>query len=228
MSKDYWSLIDKYLSNCSLVVSLLLLLLWAPVYGAPQSDALLSIKKIDQDEQKYTGAIKRRFAAWKKLIQTNQNKSIPEKLKLTNDFFNQFTFTYDSNELQAGDYWQTPEEFIISAEGDCEDFSIAKYFTLLALDVPMSTLRITYVKAIRLNRAHMVLTYYSTPEAEPLILDNLESKILPASKRPDLVPVYSFNGNGLWLAKQRSPDKFLGNSDRLSKWQNLIQRMQKR
>ena len=62
------------------------------------------------------------------------------------------------------------------------------------MGVQIERLRITYVKSERRNQAHMVLAYYEDPTKEPLILDNLTSKILPATKRPDLTPVFSFNG----------------------------------
>ena len=93
------------------------------------------------------------------------------------------------------------------------------------MGVPVDKLRITYVKAIRLNQAHMVLAYYETPSAEPLILDNLISDIKPASKRTDLVPVYSFNGDGLWLSKQRGQGKRIGESGKLSRWVDLNTRL---
>ncbi|CEK11141.1 transglutaminase-like cysteine peptidase [Legionella hackeliae] len=229
MYQEDWLLIkegQKHFFNLISSILITLGLVFQGGYSFAQNSSSISIEQIDEAQQRYTGDIARRFAAWKKLILTYQNKAITNKLKVTNDFFNQFTFQYD--DAQGHDYWKTPEELIASGVGDCEDFSIAKYFTLLALGVPMSSLRITYVKSLQLNRAHMVLAYYPTPEAEPLVLDNLISRILPASQRPDLTPVYSFNGRGLWLAKQRGRDKLLGDSNRLSKWQNLIQRMQKR
>jgi predicted transglutaminase-like cysteine proteinase len=70
------------------------------------------------------------------------------------------------------------------------------------LGIPDEKMRIMYVKALELNAHHMVLTYYPTPGAIPLVLDNLNSKILPASKRTDLAPIYSFNGSGLWLLRR--------------------------
>jgi predicted transglutaminase-like cysteine proteinase len=109
--------------------------------------------------------------------------------------------------------------------GDCEDFSIAKYFTLKKMGVVEDKLNMTYVKALELNQAHMVVTYYETPEAEPLILDNLNPEILPASARNDLMPVFSFNGSGLWLAKQRQRGEMVGSSDRYKRWRDLLQRM---
>ena len=100
------------------------------------------------------------------------------------------------------DYWATPAESFSSAGGDCEDYSIAKYFLLKELGVPIERLRITYVRVLR-NRgsAHMVLAYYAKPDAEPLILDNLDGSVRKASQRSDLEPVYGFNDDELQMAR---------------------------
>ena len=124
------------------------------------------------------------------------------------------------------DYWATPVEFLATDGGDCEDFAIAKYFTLRALGVPTDRMRITYVKAITLNQAHMVLAYYPSPGAEPLVLDNLIGEIKPASQRTDLVPVYSFNGDNLWVAREmRGQGQYVGSSSRIGLWRGLLERM---
>jgi predicted transglutaminase-like cysteine proteinase len=109
---------------------------------------------------------------------------------------------------------------LASNGGDCEDFATAKYFTLRQLDIPDEKMRLIYVKSLKLKQPHMVLGYYAEATADPLILDNLVKEILSASERPDLIPIYSFNGQGLWLAKQESTDR-LGGSERLSLWQEL-------
>jgi hypothetical protein len=72
-----------------------------------------------------------------------------------------------------------------------------------------------------------VLTYYKTPNAEPVVLDNLREDILPASERDDLVPVYSFNGEGLWLSKERGRGRRVGSASRLSLWTDLASRLKK-
>ncbi len=108
---------------------------------------------------------------------------------------------------------------------DCEDYAIAKYFSLRQLGVPSHKLRITYVKALRLNQAHMVLTYYPSPGAEPLVLDNLIDAIRPAGQRNDLKPVYAFNAEGLWVPGPQG-GKQVGDSKRLSRWQDLLKKMQ--
>ena len=151
--------------------------------------------------------IKRRLGSWKELTASAKNRSFaePEKLRLANDFMHETPFYCDPVLWCMEDFWAKPVEFLANDGGDCEDFSIAKYFTLRALGVPENRLRIVYAVYQRgtFTGAHMVLAYYPTPDAEPLILDNINPSVLPASNRPDLVPVFSFNSQGLWGAKEQ-------------------------
>lgn len=190
------------------------------LFTLPQ-DLLLAVK--DQ----YGEYAKRRLLAWQTLIRDNSHLTDTAKLEVVNTFFNQLQFIDDMTLWKKSDYWATPVEFLATGGGDCEDFSLAKYFTIKALGVSEKKLNMTYVKALQPNQAHMVVTYYSTPRAIPLVLDNLIPDIQPATKRKDLIPVYSFNGSGLWLAKSRGKGQKVGNSDRLRRWQNLINRMPK-
>lgn len=192
---------------------------------------VLPERVLESAERKYGPAAKKRLVAWQQLIASGKQKTESEKLELVNDFFNQIPFVSDAEHWGKEDYWATPAQMLASNGADCEDFSIAKYFSLLALGVPMDRMRITYVKARNwnpVNQAHMVLTYYPTPSAMPLVLDNLIPEIKPASQRPDLVPVYSFNGGGLWLAKERGEGKAVaGGSANIGLWRELNTRMGK-
>tara|TARA_R110002074_G_scaffold145034_2_gene293426 strand:- start:55555 stop:56166 length:612 start_codon:yes stop_codon:yes gene_type:complete len=175
---------------------------------------------------KYGVEASNRILSWQSLIKSAQHLTEQEKLKRVNDFFNQqIEFVDDDYLWGLNDYWATPVETLAKGAGDCEDYSIAKYFTLRELGIPDSKMRITYVKAVELNQAHMVLTFFETPRSVPLVLDNLIPLIKSASKRPDLLPVYSFNGSGLWLAKTRGLGKRIGGSSRLSMWEKLKGRM---
>ncbi|MEA3221250.1 transglutaminase-like cysteine peptidase [Immundisolibacter sp.] len=177
-------------------------------------------------ERRYGPAAARRVLDWRQLIDTARDRPLPARLQAVNDFFNQLLFVDDIIHWHKSDYWATPVEFLATDGGDCEDFAIAKYFTLLELGVPESRLQITYVKALRLNQAHMVLAYYANPAADPLVLDNLVPDVLPGSSRDDLVPVYSFNGQGLWISRARGRGKRVGGSERLSLWRDLMTRME--
>jgi len=187
---------------------------------------LLDEKILSFIEEKYGPAARFRAENWDDLMRLDRSISEKEKLQRVNDFFNKSRFVSDIEHWKKKDYWATPLEFLSTNGGDCEDFALAKYFTLRELGVSDKKLRLTYVKAIRLNQAHMVLSYYKTPASEPLLLDNLDKEIRRASKRRDLVPVYSFNGNGLWLAKEREQGRLVGKSSRISRWTDVIKRMQ--
>jgi len=190
------------------------------VYAFELGDKLLNFI-----ETKYGPPARERLETWQDLANNPLHLSTTEKLNKVNQFFNKANFKSDWQHWGKEDYWATPVELLATNGGDCEDYSIAKYFTLKTMGVSVEKLRITYVKAIRLNQAHMILAYYETPGSEPLILDNLIGDIRPASKRPDLVPVYSFNGDGLWLSKQRGQGKKIGKSEKLSRWVDLNTRL---
>lgn len=173
-----------------------------------------------------------KFRDWQKLVEDARQLQNPEqKLQKINDFFNRrIQFTDDIEAWGQEDYWATPMESLGHGKGDCEDFAIAKYFTLLSANVDMPQLRLIYVKA-RLGgpsssivQAHMVLAYYSSPDAEPLILDNLISDIRPASRRQDLTPVFSFNSQGIWTGISASGSASSTGTNRLSRWQDLLNR----
>ncbi len=167
------------------------------------------------------------FNEWRQLMETARSANEREKAHLINDFFNQrIGFDDDYFVWNKKDYWATPIETMGQRAGDCEDFSIAKYFSLLELGVPMNKLRLVYVRASMpmigggtAQQAHMVLAYYPRPNADPLVLDNLNKQILPASQRYDLSPVFSFNSAGLW---QGTGNQSSGSS--LSRWQDLLSR----
>lgn len=205
-----------------------LILLTAAVISLTGYAALdISAELVARIEKKYGKAAGERISAWQQVMVSSQGLSELEKLTAVNDFFNRVEFVDDISHWKSEDYWATPFEFLTTNGGDCEDFSIAKYFTLIEIGIPEEKLRMTYVKALEYNQAHMVLTYFSSPRAVPLVLDNLKAQISPASQRKDLLPVYSFNGTGLWIAKSRGSGKQVGSSDRLSLWQDLKARMQR-
>lgn len=167
---------------------------------------------------------------WGNALAVFQGGSEQQKLRDVNEYFNRKLRFEDDQKLWGQvDYWATPIEALLKGAGDCEDYAIAKYFSLKFLGVPVEKLRITYVKAriggagSNIVQAHMVLTYYPTPDAEPMVLDNLISEIRPASRRGDLLPIFSFNSEGVWAAGATEPQP--GGGSRLSRWNDLLEKM---
>jgi len=187
---------------------------------------------LNTTEQRWVDAVSKTYGAragkrtktWLKELISLKNESEMDKLTGINNFFNQLNFIDDITLWGKKDYWATPLEFIGSNAGDCEDFTIAKYFSLLELGVSDKKLRLVYVKAIRLNQFHMVLAYYEKPSSVPVLLDNIDPVIKPATKRKDLLPIYSFNGKNLWLMKEKARGQLAGKASRLSLWNDLRSR----
>ena len=197
------------------------------VFGLPAK----SVSKLN--DQKIIAALSDNYGqraalrgrAWLAIMANSGDASTADKLAKINSFFNQLQFIDDSKLWGVENYWATPIEFIGVNGGDCEDFAIAKYFSLLELGIADEKMRITMVKSLTLNQYHMVVAYYPTPGAVPLILDNIDGEIKPADQRNDLLPVYSFNGKQLWLNKEKGQGVLAGKSQRLKRWSNLNQRM---
>lgn len=166
------------------------------------------------------------FREWGTLLASLQSSDERIKLREVNQFFNRrIQFRSDAEVWSTEDYWATPLEMFAKGSGDCEDYSIGKYVSLMVLGVSHDKLRMTYVRArlggpsSTVTQAHMVLAYYPTPDTEPMILDNLVSSILPASQRTDLQPVFSFNAEGLWIGGASS------NVDRLTRWRQVLDKL---
>lgn len=189
--------------------------------AAPNLDLVQSLA-----QERYGQRAAATVADWRKMLEEARGLDEAGRLEAVNSFFNRrVLFEDDIVVWKEKDYWASPLEFMGVGAGDCEDFSIAKYVSLLLLGVPNEKLRMIYVRA-RLGGgqiAHMVLGYYAEPTDEPMILDNLIGSIRPASRRPDLVPVFSFNNAGLWVpgATASAADP----TARLSRWRDVLEKI---
>lgn len=202
-----------------------LLLINTPALSAQSTILLNEQKIISALVLNYGERAAQRGRAWFNILHSSEGLDEKAKLTRVNNFFNMLYFVDDKTLWGEDNYWATPVEFIGANGGDCEDYAIAKYFTLLALGIDDQKMRITMVNALKLKQYHMVLSYYETPGSVPLVLDNLDAEIKPANLRQDLYPVYSFNGKQLWLNKEKGQGVLAGNSERLKRWTNLNQRL---
>ncbi len=187
----------------------------------------ISQKQLNKISSKYGKKALVRVKAWNDMMQSTQDKKILQKLKKVNDFFNKIRYKTDPRHWRKKDYWATPFEFMGTGAGDCEDYAIAKYFSLRKLGVKENKLRITYVtykrRGTKYDQAHMVLTYFHKANSTPIVLDNINKKLKLATKRKDLKPVYSFNAGGLWQAKNKGSIKVGKNN--LKAWKSLMSRI---
>ena len=181
------------------IVFILVLLLQADEADADRSyveEALL-----DRITIKYKQQAQKRFVNLQRTLERVKNADEIIKLSAVNRFYNSVPYGSDTEVYGVENYWATPWEFLGRNRGDCEDYVIAKYYALLYLGVDSGKLFFTYVRSKNSTVPHMVLTYFKTPRSEPLVLDSNSERVIPASQRTDLTPIYYFNGNTLYKAR---------------------------
>lgn len=201
---------------------------WQAEHGATRQ-ALLAAKT-----EKLAASLRQRFgerggqafADWKKALETALPLAPSQKLARVNEFFNQRIQAADDRAIwNRDDYWASPGDLLGAGRGDGEDFAIAKYFSLMAVNIPPERMRLVYVRSrgeTKASPVHMVLAWYEAAGKEPLILDNRVTEILPASRRTDLQPVYSFNSLGVW--EETAAAAASGDPGRLAIWEDALRR----
>lgn len=181
-----------------------------------------------RERQFGTGA-RQRLEGWQVFVRetapAEPARSEDRLLGAVNRFFNRIPSVLDIRHWRVEDYWATPSESLASNGADCEDYALAKYFTLKELGVPVSRLRLVYAKTSRSADAHLVLAYYPSPSADPLILDNLVGSIESASDRSDLIPVYTFNDDDLLWPQAGAPTIRLASTSN-RKWKDVLDKLQ--
>lgn len=220
--------IPRHLARMVGVISLFVASIWfaLTVHSAVNFDLFLASLT-----PRWGASAMPRYQAWKDFVASGAGKTDLERLKTVNEFFNRrITFGDDSVIWGQLDYWATPLETLGKGAGDCEDFVIAKYYTLQLVGVPAEKLRLVYVHArtgassATPTQAHMVLAYYGAPDDEPLVLDNLVGEVRLASRRPDLFPVFSFNAQGIFAGASNKEIAPAVGAGRLSRWEDLLKR----
>ena len=156
---------------------------------------------------------KNRILDYEKHIQKFNSLTKEEQLKRVNAYLNRLQAQYDDITQNKEDSWATPKEFLELGYGDCEDYVLIKYYSLIRLGFDEKKLFITIVKEKFRGGTHMVLSYFKTPLHSPLILDNLSFKILSLDTRVDLQAEYFINSTGVYkldnnLHLKKIADKF--------------------
>jgi predicted transglutaminase-like cysteine proteinase len=155
-----------------------------------------NILKLSKEEIQYIKTlpnykvIAKRFGNYYKFLNEAKSYDLNKKLIRTN---------LDINKIlprkEETDSWSPPKVFLINGYGDCEDYVLAKYFSLIHLGIKKENLFSSVVKVKGSYGLHMVLIHRNI-DNELMVLDNLSWKILPLKEREDLSFKYAFNEFG--------------------------------
>jgi predicted transglutaminase-like cysteine proteinase len=134
-------------------------------------------------------------ASWQKILREARGLHGIEQLKTVNSFFNRWPYRLDIDVYGVSEYWATPQEFL-KLSGDCEDYSITKYYALRQLGVPIEQMRIVMLTDSIRGIAHAILAV--TQGDQTYVLDNVSDLVLPHTKYEHYVPQYSVNERFRW------------------------------
>ncbi len=185
------------------------------------SAELIDATLVTHAEKKYNVFAKNRFLDIKtSLLKDLKNAQVMKKLNVVNTWVNQIRYASDKKVYKKRDYWATLYQFVGKGKGDCEDYTITKYYILKNLGVDIHRMKFAYV--IYKNRrgkkiSHMVLVYFKVAKPKSrkdiLILGNNNRRVLPASQRADIVKVIKMI-NGDTGAKSKKWKKLEANMKR--------------
>jgi predicted transglutaminase-like cysteine proteinase len=125
-----------------------------------------------------------------------------QQLRLVNNYFNNKPYEDDARLFGVDDYWQFAEEFVRHG-GDCEDFVIAKYRTLVAAGFPEENLRIVLVDDRVTSTEHAVLA--ARVGSAILILDNQKVGLKLEAQVTTYRPLYAFNRKSVYYYRSEKP-----------------------
>jgi predicted transglutaminase-like cysteine proteinase len=145
-----------------------------------------------------TSAFKCRRDEWQDLLTRIEGKDWKARIAAINSFMNEAEYITDIRNWGMADYWASVREFL-RKDGDCEDYAIAKYYSLKALGFNVSDMRVVVLEDTNLKTAHAVLAV--SLNGETLILDNQMPDVVKATSILHYRPIYSINEQAWWLHK---------------------------
>lgn len=133
---------------------------------------------------------------WYAMVQSLQGAPQREQMEKVNSWLNQYPYITDDELWGKSDYWETPGVFV-DRSGDCEDYAIAKYYTLRQLGWSDNELRLIVVQDTVRDIPHAVLE--ADIGDEKYILDNLATRPLLDRYVKQYTPYYAVNARSRWV-----------------------------
>lgn len=180
---------------------------------------------LEQIMSKYGETAGKRYQSLMAIIDQNKERPEMERLICINNFFNQVPYQSDQQCWGESDYWATPTEMLGMGKADCEDYAIAKFFTLIELGIPEEKLFLTYAMTDNTRNKHVVLAYYENERSIPLILDNRRLTITREKIDKDYIPLYRFNLKHLMTYDQGYGRKSPIDMKQIAQWESVTKRL---
>lgn len=154
------------------------------------SKEFISKDDISIMEKKYGEVAAQRLKNWNSVMKNALHQDELIKVRNINAYFNQFRYRKDKYNWKEVEYWASFFEFVGKGRGDCDDYALAKYYSLRKLGVPAHRLRLITGKFYKYG--HLTLGYYKNPK-DPYLLDNNKRYLGKLNKTYQFKPETYFN-----------------------------------
>ncbi|SHN60755.1 transglutaminase-like cysteine peptidase [Desulfovibrio litoralis] len=159
-----------------------------------------SFFKTDSNKAKQGSRLPLPYAEnWLYILKKSPQMDKKTILRTINGFFNRQKRGNDNKLFQQDEHWSTPTEFS-TIGGDCEDFAIAKYYALRAVNFKPQELRIVIVEMFNHPVRHAFLV--ARVDNINFVLDNNTKPanlIIPDTQlKNKYKPLWSFNEQNAW------------------------------
>ncbi len=186
-------------ARCTATIRVWLLAFMVVAVGATTAQASIDWASLSGTLLSKGDAKDAKSRAWLNEINTLKAEPLDIKLRSVNDFINRSAqLASDLDSWGETHFWATPTELLNNQQGDSEDFALAKLLSLLMLGIHPDRLVIVHTVAEGTTPsmikpvAHTVLLCLCGDANAPLILDSIETRIIPAERRTDLRPTAAY------------------------------------
>ncbi|MCP4394127.1 MAG: hypothetical protein GY804_07705 [Alphaproteobacteria bacterium] len=138
---------------------------------------------------------KGKYKKWHEFLKSIKTAPPTEQLTRINEFANQNIYTSDNVNWGVEDYWESPGEFL-RRYGDCEDYAITKYMSLIELGWDTNKMRVVVLEDTNLNLIHVVLAVHIDDKIK--ILDNQHNMVVDDTRIKHYRPIFSVNEKTWW------------------------------
>lgn len=132
---------------------------------------------------------------WKSFLGTLRGADPETQIEAVNRYMNDVPYITDKKNYGRDDYWATVSEFL-ERGGDCEDYALAKYHSLIQLGFQPNRLRlvILYDENKHINHAVLAVSYQGSWK----ILDNQSQTVRNDDEISYYKPIYAISRNNWW------------------------------
>lgn len=137
------------------------------------------------------------FEDLRRLVRSLAGAPPSAQVVAVNAFFNALPYRSDPENYGVPDYWATPAEFLLRGAGDCEDYAIAKFMTLLTLGFAPDHVALIAGYDRSRGRAHVVAAVL-VGEDVAILDNNRTAPAAPAAMR-EFLPLYAVDLAESWV-----------------------------